>query len=46
MLAVDAPEALPAAAFVPVGEVLAGTAVLAGLLVARVDLGCSTGFSS
>ena len=46
VLTVDAKGALWAVALVPVGEVLAGTAVLAGLLVARVDLGCSTGFSS
>ena len=46
VLTVDAPGALRAVALVPVGEVLAGTALLAGLLVALVDLGCSTGFSS
>ena len=38
MLAVGAPGALGAAALVPVGQVLAGAAVLARLLVALVDL--------
>ena len=38
VLAVGAPGALGAAALVPVGQVLAGAAVLARLLVALVDL--------